>query len=347
MHERKARGHFFHYPTTDQPQTMSDVHVVDVTPSQIELGSADTKPVSHAAGVDIVMKDVNYSVMVKKEPLKIIDGVTGIFKAGCMTALMGPSGSGKTTLLDVCSGRKNSGRVTGTVSFGGSKPKASALKDLCGYVEQFDTLVGELTVKQMLMYTAELRLPTNLTKSDKLTRVEEILGVLGLEKCADTVIGSVLQRGISGGQAKRVNIALALITSPRVIFLDEPTSGLDTFMANEVASTLQRLARAGRTIVCTIHSPTATAFSKFDDLLMLNGGKTVYSGAVADSLEYFTKTCGLPVPDVSGTMFCLPEWLVDVISIKHEGIADLADTYIGSTRAAAVSKECEVARVPL
>ena len=318
------------------------VSMIDVTPTQLELEEVGGTPAAkQAVGVDVAMQDVSYSVMVKKEPLKILDGITGIFKAGRMTALMGPSGSGKTTLLDVCSGRKNSGRVTGTVAFAGNKSvRKSVLKDLCGYVEQFDTLVGELTVKDMLMYTAELRLATNMSKAEKLARVEQILVTLGLEKCANTVIGNVLQRGISGGQAKRVNIGLALISSPGVIFLDEPTSGLDSFMANEVACTLQALARAGRTIVCTIHSPTAVAFSKFDDLYILKGGKTVFGGPVSGGLGYFTDTCGIAKPNVSGTSFCLPEWLVETISVDQDGV-DLVAMYAGSDLAASAANACE------
>lgn len=101
-----------------------------------------------------------------------------------------------------------------------------------------------------------------------------MLGKLGLGVCEHTAIGNALKRGISGGQAKRVNIALAMITRPAIIFLDEPTSGLDSHMANEVSRTLQALAREGRTIVCTIHSPTAYAFSLFDALLMLKKARS-------------------------------------------------------------------------
>jgi len=188
------------------------------------------------------------------------------------------------------------------------------------------------------MYTAELRLPTNLSKTEKLARVEEVIDTLGLQQCQHTVIGNALQRGISGGQCKRVNIALALITKPAVIFLDEPTSGLDTFMANEVATALEGLARAGRTIVCTIHSPTAFAFSKFDDLVMLRRGKTVYGGPVSSALEYFKGACKLPHP-AEGGFFCLPEWLVDVISVEHKGVdVDLAEHFAASPSAAAMGK---------
>ena len=134
----------------------------------------------------------------------------------------------------VRAGRKTSGAIEGEVLFAGQKLARGALRNLTGYVEQFDTLIGELSVKQMLMYTAELKLPPATSRADKEARVQRVITKLGLEGCADTTIGNVLQRGISGGQAKRVNIALALITQPRVLFLDEPTSGLDSHMANEV-----------------------------------------------------------------------------------------------------------------
>jgi len=95
------------------------------------------------------------------------------------------------------------------------------VRNLTGYVEQFDTLIGELTVAQMLRYTAELKLPPDTSEAAKEKRVNAVMEKLGLTTCMDTTIGNVLKRGISGGQAKRVNIALALITQPRVLFLDE------------------------------------------------------------------------------------------------------------------------------
>lgn len=228
-----------------------------------------------------------------------------------MTALMGPSGSGKTTLLDVVSGRKNTGKIEGEVLFGGARAPLGSLKDAIGYVEQFDTLIGELTVRDMLMYTAQLRLPVSMSMEDKTARVTEVLDRLALNKCAGTVIGSVLKRGISGGQAKRVNIALSLISRPGLLFLDEPTSGLDSFMANEVATCLADLAREGRTVVCTIHSPTAKAFSLFDELLMLKSGRTVYNGPTEGAVPFLETVAGLSCPS-DGRFFSLPEWLVDV-----------------------------------
>ena len=208
---------------------------VEEEKAAVELlqGSPETKR-NRSQLVPVTFEAVRYTVKVKKAEKVILDGISGVMPAGRMTALMGPSGSGKTTLLDVLAGRKTSGAIEGEVLFAGQKLARGALRNLTGYVEQFDTLIGELSVKQMLMYTAELKLPPATSRADKEARVQRVITKLGLEGCADTTIGNVLQRGISGGQAKRVNIALALITQPRVLFLDEPTSGLDSHMANEV-----------------------------------------------------------------------------------------------------------------
>jgi ATP-binding cassette subfamily G (WHITE) protein 2 len=219
------------------------------------------------------------------------------------------SGSGKTTLLDCLAGRKNSGTIAGRITFNGRKPKTSDYKRIVGYVEQFDTLVGELTVEQMLEYTAALKLPACTTPEERKERVNEVIARLDLEKCRHTVIGNALLRGISGGQAKRVNIGLALITRPRVLFLDEPTSGLDSRTADEVIDLLWQLARDGRTVACTIHSPTGAAFQRFDDLHMLHGGRTIYDGTLSEVQPYFEGLGYTKVPEMS-----LPEWLVDLTS---------------------------------
>jgi ABC-type multidrug transport system ATPase subunit len=103
-----------------------------------------------------------------------------------------------------------------------------------GYVEQFDTLIPTLTVSEMLMYTAELKRSISEPLQSKREAVDELLQKLALESCRDVVVGNAFVKGISGGQAKRTNIGIALITNPRVLFLDEPTSGLDSYTANEV-----------------------------------------------------------------------------------------------------------------
>mmetsp|Transcript_90019 Transcript_90019/g.280168 ORF Transcript_90019/g.280168 Transcript_90019/m.280168 type:complete len:621 (+) Transcript_90019:92-1954(+) len=262
-------------------------------------------------GVPVTFSDLRYTVPAKKKSTyAILSGVSGHFEPGRLTALMGPSGSGKTTLMDILAGRKTSaGKLEGEVLFGGNEVPKSALRHLCGYVEQFDTLVGELTVEQMLMYTAELKLPRSLGRDGKRQRCDEVIELLRLEKCRGTVIGNQLRRGISGGQTKRVNIALALVTRPKVVFLDEPTSGLDSRMANEVCVLLKNLVKEGATVIATVHAPSSFAFSLFDDLLMLQaGGRIIYDGPVEAARAHFEAT-GHAFPEHKG--YSIPDWLVD------------------------------------
>ena len=164
------------------------------------------------------------------------------------------------------------------------------------------------------------------------------------------MIGSALQRGISGGQLKRVNIALALITRPRVIYLDEPTSGLDSLMANEISAVLRSLARDGRTVISTIHSPSSFAFSQFDDLIMLQSGRLIYAGARAAVSDYFESTLNLQYDKTSS----LPEWLVEVTCGRnstllpskishHQSAEQLRESYT----AAAVCKQKTAERLTL
>lgn len=292
----------------------------------------------------VYFEDVNYTVKEKKKDKPILTGVSGVFEPGTMTALMGPSGSGKTTLLDVIAGRKNSGKLTGQVTYNGQPATSSVLKQSVGYVEQFDTLVPELTVEQMLTYAAELKLPQALGGAAKRERVERAMQQLALEECQDTVIGDALNRGISGGQAKRVNIGLALITSPSVLFLDEPTTGLDSHMANEVVAILRRLAvEGGRTICATIHSPTSYAFNLFDSLLMLKQGQVIYDGPLEGDAQharsYFSTSFGFAPPSPeSGIFFSSVEWLVQITSETAAGTSVSSVSASGSSGGGSAEK---------
>lgn len=303
--------------------SLSSVNII-ATSGSVEIDDPNHSPRS-VGGISVAFSDLTYEVPLKKkkekedgsgyeDTLTILHSLSGSFLPGKMTALMGPSGSGKSTLLDVLAGRKNSGTVKGTFTYNGSVPSASCLRRIVGYVEQFDTLVGELTVAQMLAYTAALKLPASTTVQERSERVEEVIDMLNLGSCRDTIIGSTMVRGISGGQAKRVNIGLAMITRPRVLFLDEPTSGLDSRTADEVVDLLRQLAKDGRTVVCTIHSPTGHAFGSFDDLHMLHAGSTIYDGALSSVEAHFESFGHERDPVMS-----LPEWLVDMTSDAPRG----------------------------
>ena len=241
------------------------------------------------AGMDVVVRSLGYSVRAGRagKRKRLLTDVTGHFEPRRLSVLMGPSGSGKTTLLDLLAGRKTSGKATGDVLFGGERPTRPFLRRCTGYVEQFDTLLPMLTVEEMLMYTAELKRPLSEPAAAKRAAVEELLQKLSLTGCRGVRIGSTLAKGISGGQAKRTNIGIALITSPRVLLLDEPTSGLDSFTANEVIALLKAITADGVTVIATVHSPTAHAFSLFDSLMMLVRGRVVYFGpSGAPALDY-------------------------------------------------------------
>jgi ATP-binding cassette, subfamily G (WHITE), member 2 len=166
-------------------------------------------------------------------------------------------------------------------------------------------------VEEMLMYTAELKRPISQSLEEKRSAVSELLNVLGLESCRSVRIGSPLARGISGGQAKRVNIGIALITNPRILFLDEPTSGLDSYTANECMSVVKSLASHGITTVATIHSPTPYAFGLFDRLLLLLRGRVVYFGQNGSrALNFFHSACPLLPGLKEGENEA--EWIVDL-----------------------------------
>lgn len=267
-----------------------------------------------SSGMAVTFKDVAYTVINsqnKKETLTILDNVSGCLQAGELAALMGPSGSGKTTLLDILAGRKTVGTISGEIKFGGEEPSRMFLRRYTGYVEQFDTLLDILTVEEMLMYTAELKRPRQEPLEKKQSAVEELLDVLALEGCRKVRIGSPLARGISGGQAKRVNIGIALITNPRILFLDEPTSGLDSYTANEVMTVVKSLAGHGITVCATIHSPTPYSFSLFDRLLLLLRGQVVYFGRCGTpALDYFHSA----VPNLAAYNQSEneAEWIVDL-----------------------------------
>jgi ABC-type multidrug transport system ATPase subunit len=176
--------------------------------------------------MSVSWEDVNYYVPAKKEKLHILKGLTGCVNPGTMLAIIGGSGAGKSTLLDVLARRKTMGEITGKVLYNGV-PMAD-LKNLLlrvtGYVTQEDVLKETLTVRETLMFQAEMRLDPRLFSAEaKEERVNKVLSDLGLSHRADSKIGNEAKRGLSGGEKKRVAIAVQLVTDPGVLFLDEPT----------------------------------------------------------------------------------------------------------------------------
>ncbi|KAL3664394.1 hypothetical protein V7S43_010717 [Phytophthora oleae] len=231
-----------------------------------------------------------------KEPQQkiILESMSGVARPGELLVVMGPSGAGKSSLLDCISGRNNA--IKGKVTVNGS-PWTKKLKRFAAYVMQEDLFHATLTVKEHLALQARLRMSGSCTPEEYLRRVDTLLEEFGLSKSKDTLIGGWIQRGISGGERKRLALATELLTNPSVLFADEPTSGLDSFMAKSVVQQLRRLAvNEGRTVVATIHQPSSEVFALFDKLELLADGASIYQGKTADVVDYFA-TCGFECPN--------------------------------------------------
>ncbi|KAJ3089237.1 ABC transporter G member 22 [Quaeritorhiza haematococci] len=206
-------------------------------------------------------------------PRDILKNVTGFAKPGTITAIMGPSGCGKTTLLDLLAGRNPSENVQGTILINGKTRSQRYMKRISAYVIQTDALFSNLTVREILMYTVELRVPVSVSAEEKMQRVEQVMHELELSHVADTKVGrggddaaggdARSGGGLSGGQKRRLSIAIELVTSPAILFLDEPTTGLDAYTSLRLMLTLKRLAEKDKTIICTINQPRSDIFEHY------------------------------------------------------------------------------------
>ncbi|KAG7202358.1 hypothetical protein KM043_018685 [Ampulex compressa] len=241
--------------------------------------------------VDIIFENITYTVSLgfRRGHKEILHGVNGRLPSKQLIALMGPSGAGKSTLLDVLSGFRITG-VEGRVFVNGRNRDLDSFIKYSAYITQDDRLEPLLTVIENMRVAADLKLPTDTPRYEKETTIEEILSTLGLYEHMGTRAGR-----LSGGQKKRLSIALELVNNPTVMFLDEPTTGLDSSSCMQVVNLLKVLARQGRTIVCTIHQPSASLFQLFDQVYVLAKGECLYQGATSQLLPYL-ESIKLPCP---------------------------------------------------
>ncbi|XP_050077230.1 ATP-binding cassette sub-family G member 4 [Anopheles maculipalpis] len=241
--------------------------------------------------VDLQFKDVSYCVSLgfRKGQKEILHKVNGKFPGSQLIAIMGPSGAGKSTLLDVLSGYRKSG-VEGAVYVNGRIRNLNSFRRMTCYITQDDRLQTLLTVLENMRIAADLKLGPEVSRHEKESIIEDILTVLGLYEHQFTIT-----KRLSGGQRKRLSIALELINNPTIMFLDEPTTGLDSFSCNQVVDLLKQLAKQGRTIICTIHQPSAKLFQEFDQVYVLSNGECMYQGCT-NSLVPFLQSVDMPCP---------------------------------------------------
>ena len=282
-------------PSSSEPITIDVASLSDAANrSQSNVPGTPKSPfhVKDAQSMSLSWEDLVFEVPVADgicgtTQKQIIKESSGHFKPGTLSAVMGPSGAGKTTLMNVLAGRAPYGEIKeGKVVLNGLEAEPHMYQKDLAYVMQHDAMFATQTPREALHFTATLRLP-EYTVEEREVIVNAAITALRLDKCADTMIGSLMIPGLSGGEKKRAAVAVELISSPSLIFLDEPTSGLDSQSACELVTILRSLAESGCTIVCTIHQPSSEVFAMFHEVLFLRDGYIVYDGKVDDVFKFF------------------------------------------------------------
>ncbi|KAL6342007.1 hypothetical protein AAG906_038253 [Vitis piasezkii] len=238
------------------------------------------------------------SQWVKEDRLQLLHDVSGAFRPSILTALVGVSGAGKTTLMDVLSGRKTGGYIEGSISISGYPKNQATFTRVSGYCEQHDIHSPYVTVYESLLYSAWLRLASDVKDSTRKMFVEEVMDLVELHPLRHALVGLVGVDGLSTEQRKRLTIAVELVANPSIIFIDEPTSGLDARAAAIVMHTVRNTVDTGRTVVCTIHQPSIDIFEAFDELLLMKrGGQVIYTGPLGHQshmiVEYLESVPGV------------------------------------------------------
>jgi len=269
----------------------------------------------------------NLTFQTDRKKRVILNDCTGCVLPGELLAVLGPSGSGKTTLLDFLADRKKSGisLTKGRVLFNGKEVGKDERRSLISFVGQEDCLFSSFTVRETLNTVAKFRFGLSISKEEMTAKVDACLRDMGLLSVADVRVGEAVigRKGLSGGQRRRLSIALELISSAPIILLDEITSGLDFASAYGVMKRVKRLTRLRHSIIVIIHNPSSQIFDLFDRLLLLANGKTMYMGESGRSVEYF-KGRGFTCPP----HFNHAEFLLTLVSTDFAAALAQSDVYI-------------------
>ncbi|XP_046611238.1 ATP-binding cassette sub-family G member 1-like [Neodiprion virginianus] len=240
--------------------------------------------------IDIEFSDLTYTIPTGRKGSKLIlRGISGQFRSGELTAIMGPSGAGKSTLLNILAGYKHVG-ASGQININGEPRNIRKFKKMSCYIMQDDLHQPQITVHEAMCFAADLKLGSKVERREKLSTIDEILETLRLTKAKDTVT-----ERLSGGEMKRLSIALELVNNPPVIFLDEPTTGLDDLSTVQCIDLLRSVACGGRTVICSIHTPSASNFAKFHQVYVVAAGQCVYRG-LANGVVPFLRHVGADCP---------------------------------------------------
>ena len=267
----------------------------------------------------------NISFNVNNLEYKFPNGTVGLRNvnlsegSGSLIGIMGASGAGKTTLLNTLAGLEHPSKGAALINGYNIHTQKEKIEGVIGYVAQDDLLIEELSVYENLYFNAKLCFE-DLSKKELNDKVNSVLESLGLEKIADLKVGNVFNKKISGGQRKRLNIALELIRQPSVMFVDEPTSGLSSRDSENVIDLLKELSLKGKLIFVVIHQPSSDIYKMFNKMLIMDtGGYPIFYGDPIEAIIYF-KTASNQVDSEQGQcMSCgnvNPEQLFNIVEAK-------------------------------
>ncbi|XP_065222675.1 protein scarlet-like [Planococcus citri] len=271
------------------------------------------------------------------EDVHLLSNVSGFVSPGSLVAIMGPSGSGKTTLLATISYRLTE-RINGNVYLNGDITSRPEMLAISGFVPQEDISVESLTVYEHMSFMAILKMDKRIPEVDRLRKILSLMNQLGLDDC-----GSTHLKTLSGGQRKRLSIAVQMLTDPYILFCDEATTGLDSSNAAIVMKILRKFSSRGKIVICSIHQPASGVFELFDDVLLLaTGGRVSYFGPVTEAVGYFERL-QMKCPE----SYNIAEFLVKKISVSvpsdRERVKILCDVYSSSQQAADVKSQIQAA----
>eukprot|EP00879_Flechtneria_rotunda_P009314 GHRR01009751.1.p1 GENE.GHRR01009751.1~~GHRR01009751.1.p1 ORF type:complete len:986 (+),score=313.69 GHRR01009751.1:853-3810(+) len=280
------------------------------------------------ARVDFAVEAMYIQQNRAEKPQLVLGNLQGSFEPYSLSMLLGPSGCGKSTLLDVLRGRiplQQQGRPsrdwrhvftqgavhgTGLVAYNGLPVGAAPLHKIIGFVPQDDILLGDLTVRENLLFSAALKLPASMDSTARSAVVQDILDLLNLTSVQASLVGSVEQRGVSGGQRKRVNIGVELVARPSVLYLDEPTSGLDAHACVSITRGLRLISQRGMTVLAVLHQPSYAIFRMFHQCLLLpHGSGLVFAGPPLLAAPYFESMGFRRLPNENPA-----DWLMDIVA---------------------------------
>ena len=272
------------------------------------------------------------------DPIPVLDKFSGVIQKGTFTTILGSSGSGKTTFLNFLSNRLHfldGLQFKGEVFINGTNRLEIDYNSVAGYVMQEEVLLEFLKVRETLEFSASFKMSKNKAKK----RATEIIAQLGLKSCEDSIVGGAFQKGISGGEKKRLAIGVELLIDPSILFLDEPTTGLDSFNAENLIELLNKLKKeTGVTIIATIHQPNSYMFHNFDRILLLGGCEIIFHGKAKKALAHFS-SLGFECPEYSNPS----EFLLELLS----STADNYEENIKKLKEAAPKKEPKIESSPL